>query len=829
MPGNEANEPAEAPEFSEVVGAAIALVDGEGTVTGWTRAGRRLLGYPAQETVNGSVSIILASAEDQSRLFALASRNRMRSGWSGIVAVRHRDGHRFDAALRIFPLFGADGSAQWLISSTDMDTGSSVRTGLRPSSLLGRAPIGIVVRDPDMRCRWVNHAAEIRDGIPGHVRLGRRLTQARPDLQSEGMEAVARQVLTSDRAAIDLEYPVWLPENTQAEWAFSASFFRLDGADGRAVGVCAMLVDSEDKERAHKRLAVLNESSTRIGSTLDVRRTAQELADLAVPFLADMVTVDVTGSVPFGEESLARVRPVGRTVPTFRRAGLASIREGAPEAAARPGQVVFITAESPYARVMSSGKAHLEPVLAPTAGTWLEGDPVRASKAADYGIHSLMVVPIYARGTVLGLAAFIRSLEPEPFDADDLLLAEELVSRAALSIDNASRYTREHTTALALQRNLLPKHVAGGAAVDVAWRYLPAGAHDGVGGDWFDVIPLSGARVALVVGDVVGHGINSAATMGTLRTAIRTLADMDLPPGEVLARLDDLVIRFTAPPSEKEEDEAIATAALGATCLYVIYDPVNRQCSMATAGHPPPAIVDSQGRATFPDLPTGTPLGLGLVPFEALTMELPEATTLALYTDGLVETLDNDIDAGMERLRTSLALPGQPLEELCSHVIDTLAGQPSVDDITLLIARTHTLGRDQVTSWELDSDPAVVATARSLAVRQLDAWGLRHLAAATELIVSELVTNAVRHCGGPIQLRLILHQTLTVEVLDTSDSFPRLRHARTTDEGGRGLFLVARSCQRWGARYAPGGKVVWAEQELNNPADRPVVGPVDHG
>jgi anti-sigma regulatory factor (Ser/Thr protein kinase) len=304
--------------------------------------------------------------------------------------------------------------------------------------------------------------------------------------------------------------------------------------------------------------------------------------------------------------------------------------------------------------------------------------------------------------------------------------------------------------------------------------------------------------------------------MGRLRTAVHTLADMDLPPDELLAHLDDLAIRLT---EEDTDAKGPATAVVGATCLYAVYDPVTRHCTMARAGHPPPAIIDPHGQVTFPDLPAGTPLGLGLVPFEAVDLELPEGSTLALYTDGLVETRDQDIDTGMHRLATALAHPRLPLDDLCTAVADTLPTPTPCDDVTLLLARTRTLHPSQVASWDLPTDPAVVSTARSLTVHQLTRWGLQDLATTTELIVSELVTNAIRHATGPIRLRLIRHQLLTCEVSDTSNSLPRLRHARTTDEGGRGLFLVAQMSHRRGTRYTNGGKTVWAEQQLT-PATR---------
>jgi serine phosphatase RsbU (regulator of sigma subunit) len=423
-----------------------------------------------------------------------------------------------------------------------------------------------------------------------------------------------------------------------------------------------------------------------------------------------------------------------------------------------------------------------------------------------------MIVPIIARRAVLGIALFYRTEDPVPFQEDDLLLAEELVTRAALSLDNARQYTRERTAALALQRNLLPHRLLGGAAVEVAWRYLPADTEAGVGGDWFDVIPLSGARVALVVGDVVGHGINAAATMGRLRTAVRTLADMELPPAELLARLDDTFQRLAAEDANAPDQ---TPTVVGATCLYAVYDPVTLKCTMARAGHPPPEIVDPQGRVTFPDLPAGRPLGIGLgVPFEAVELELPEGTLLALYTDGLIETRDNDIDVGMRRLGTALAQPDRSLEELCTRATETFLDQAPSDDITLLLARTLSLSPTQVASWTLPNDRTAVRSARHMAARQLTEWGLEGLQDPTQLIVSELVTNAVRRSTGPIGLRLVHHHVLTCEVFDTDANSPRLRHATSVDENGRGLFLVAQLSHRWGARPVAGGKVIWAEQDL---------------
>jgi PAS domain S-box-containing protein len=793
---------------------AIALVDMEGAVIGWTRDAQRLVGYSAADVVGRPAAMVLPPFSTEAPgPSALVEQCRARGGWSGRAEVRHRNGQKREMSLRFSLLRGQEGRALWLVSATDiaMPSSRAVNGSIR-ESLLTRGPIGIVIRDPELRCTFVNDVMERQDSIPCDDRLGHRWTKSTDGFETGALEAAMRHVLKSGIPAVH-EYRA-CPAALRREHAFSLSLCRLEDADGHALGVCCMSVDITASQRTRERLAILSEGSTRIGSTLDLMQTAQELAELAVPLLADCAIVDLAEPVLLGEEPPALTDPVTGHRLAFHRAGLASIRQGVPEAAWARGETTFVPWASPFTSVLSCGRSYLAPVVDPSPGTWLDHDPVRARKIKDNGIHSLMIVPIQARRAVLGVALFMRTEDPIAFEEDDLLLAEELVSRAALSLDNARQYAREHATALALQRNLLPHRLTGGPAVEVASRYLPADMDDGVGGDWFDVIPLSGARVALVVGDVVGHGINAAATMGRLRTAVHTLAGMDLPPDELLAHLDDVVQRLA---EEDADPYGLATAVMGATCLYAIYDPVNGQCTMARAGHPPPAIIDPHGGVTFPDLPAGVPLGLGLDSFEAVEMKLPEGSLLAFYTDGLIESRDHDIDDGMRLLSSALTQPGRPLEDLCSDAIDAMPAQTPSDDVTLLLVRTRSLKPDQTISWDLPADPAAVSSARTLAAGQLTQWGLQRLAPVTELIVSELVTNAITHGVGPVRLRLIRHQELTCEVWDASDCIPRLRHARTIDEHGRGLFLVARLSHRWGTRHTPDSKVVWAEQGLSPP------------
>ncbi|MEU1554894.1 SpoIIE family protein phosphatase [Streptomyces scabiei] len=562
--------------------------------------------------------------------------------------------------------------------------------------------------------------------------------------------------------------------------------------DASEQGVTAF--QEERDRRLRWRLSLVNEAGLRIGTTLDIARTAQELASLALDHFADLVTVDLLDSVVHGHSAPAS----GPLV--LHRVAQASSPQSGPEPTVGLGAVHTCPDGSVTARALTTGR--------PSRHTATPPDPADAVGA--HPARSTLVVPLSARDATLGVARFCRHGNPVPFDGEDLLLAQEIAARAAVAIDNARRYTHARATALTLQRSLLPQRTAEQSAVDVACRYLPAGAQTGVGGDWYDVIPLSGARVALVVGDVVGHGIHAAATMGRLRTAVRTLADIDLPPQELLTHLDDVVIPLSA---EASADPDMETAGdVGATCLYAVYDPVDGRCSLARAGHVLPAVVSGDGTVEFLELPPGPPLGLGGLPFEAVEVDLPEGSLLALYTDGLVAARDRDIEAGLTLLRRALAQPSASLEAACDTVLQALlpTGRPH-DDAALLLARTRALGDRQVAAWDVDAAPDAVARARSSAVRQLSTWGLQDLDFITELVVSELVTNAIRYGRPPIRLRLIRDRSLLCEVSDAGSTTPHLRRARASDEGGRGLLLVAQLAERWGTRHARHGKTVWAE------------------
>ncbi|MFG2310506.1 SpoIIE family protein phosphatase [Streptomyces sp. NPDC048566] len=795
---------------------ATVLVSGDGLVIGWTRAAEALLGYPAAEMAGTSAGRLLALPCDPDRVAAVARRCRAGNAWSGSVPVRRRDGRPVEVELRVSAAFGVDGRECFLLSARDQRR----RWTADPAFLdrfVTRSPVGMAVLDPELRYVWMNDTLERLGGVPRDERLGRRLSELLPGILSETIEDLMRGVLASGEPVIDYEYLGWSNVDPQRRRAYSTSFFPLIGADHSFTGVCYTVLDITERWNARELLSLVNEAGTSIGGTLDVLRTAQELADFAVPRFADFVVVDLLESVLSTEGHGAWLSDAGpaSVAPQMRRAGMRSVREGCPEAVARIGDRADFLPPPHDIRLLTVGEPVLLPVLDPSDARWLAEEPERADSIRRFGLHSLIAVPMRARDTVLGLATFVRSLNPVSFLPDDVLLAREIVARAALCVDNARRYTREHTAAVTLQHSLLPHPLTGGTALEVASAYLPADPSGGVGGDWFDVIPLSGARVGLVIGDVVGHGITAAATMGRLRTAVQTLADMELPPDELLAHLDDLVLRLS---EERTHDDRAgrdtsSSSFLGATCLYAVYDPVTRRCTMARAGHPPPVVVGPDGRVHFPELPAGPPLGLGGMAFEAHEIELAENSLVGLYTDGLVEG-DHDMERGMARLGELLAEPNPNLDTLCSAAVRQMVPVPQPDDIALLLARTHTLGADRVVSWDVPVDPAAVSDLRGRATRRVEEWGLGDLAMTTELIVSELVTNAIRYAEPPIRLRLLLDARLTCEVVDSSSTAPRLRHARSTDEGGRGLFLVAQLSLRWGARHTPEGKVIWAEQAL---------------
>ncbi|MEU4898300.1 SpoIIE family protein phosphatase [Streptomyces sp. NPDC044780] len=790
---------------------ARATVDEHGIVTRWNEAAHGLLGYRPADIVGRPAADLLhdashARAEVRNALRSASPPNRL----NGRATLLRHDGSTLDVRLLAHRRTSETGAPEWLIVSAPPRAGHTAEEDeelMRRSFL--QAPCTMAVYDAGLRLRWANRDMEQVMDLAQEEMRGLRISEIMPGPESEVAEQAIRRVLeTGDEQFLELS--TVMPGDPRL-FAWSTVVSPLRDPRGRVAAVALTALDTTAQRAARRRLTLLNEASVRIGSTLDIDRTAQELADVAVPALADFAVVDLLPAVHDGGEP--RPGPPGSRV-LLRRVAIRSVFEGCPEAVVQLGQVAAYPDFSPEAECLKAERGMLNKVADPAVARWADEAPERAAMIRRFGFHSTMAVPLRARGAILGVAVFSRHRRPEPFEQDDLLLAEEMTARAAVCVDNARRYTRERHTALALQRSLLPRTLPESAAVEVASRYLPAGYRSGVGGDWFDVIQLSGARVALVVGDVVGHGLQASATMGRLRTAVRTLADVDLAPDELLTHLDDLVNRLSEEAESGADGPGVAEedgGEIGATCLYAVYDPVSRRCSLARAGHPPPVLVMPDHTTTLLDLPGGPPLGLGSLPFERVDLELPEGSLLALYTDGLIESHDRDIDQTIGTLRTTLARPADSLDGLCQAVLATLLPSRPTDDVALLLARTRALDADRVATWELPYDPAVVARARRDAAERLAAWGFGEAAFTMELVVSELVTNAIRHATPPIGLRLIHDRAVICEVSDGSRTAPHLRRARAFDEGGRGLLLVAQLTESWGTRQTETGKTIWAE------------------
>jgi serine phosphatase RsbU (regulator of sigma subunit)/anti-sigma regulatory factor (Ser/Thr protein kinase) len=455
-------------------------------------------------------------------------------------------------------------------------------------------------------------------------------------------------------------------------------------------------------------------------------------------------------------------------------------------------------------RCLQSGEPVLVPTLSAEEAANIADAWQRKPVASLLTGASMLILPLIARDTNLGIFACTRRAGYRKFDRYDTEIGMEFAARAALFIDNARRYSRERATALALQRSLLPTGLSSPSTVEVRHRYLPGSKLIEVGGDWYESIALPGARVALVIGDVAGHGVHAAVTMGRLRAAIHTLAGLELPPSEALQQLDELMQTL----GEREPHFA--------TCVYAVFDAVNGNCEMASAGHLSPLLVRPDGSSQFLDIPPAPPLGIGGGPIESRQFEIEDGSLFVLYTDGLVENRSRDIDDGLNRLRGVFGSGSvaRPLEDLCKATLDGVYADHQRDDIAVLMARLRRIPAGHHASWTLPAKPASVRRARALVGIQMGKWGLAESAYTAELLVSELVTNALAHATGDVSLRLILDQVLVCEVFDDAAAMPKLKIADDSDENGRGLRVVSQLAQRWGTRRTPDGKAVWFELAL---------------
>ncbi|MFD4970223.1 SpoIIE family protein phosphatase [Streptomyces sp. NPDC058424] len=793
----------------------------DGHVDQWSLRAERLFGIPAERAVG--MDPIEAFVDPDLREHGQRKMAEILDGreWTGVVPFRipdDEDGRRGEEGLAevyVMPTTTVEGDRAAVCTVVDVRTLRRIETDLAASqAIFGQSPFGFLLIDTDLKVRRANERfASIFGGSPDDHR-GRGVHDYLPRGEAERVTATLRRVLENGQSITDMHVSGFVP-GTDERRHWSVNLYRVHSGSGRTIGIAWLGTDitarrdaAREAAAARRNLALLNEAGARIGNSLDLETTARELLDVVVPGFCDLATVDLYQGLLAGDET-----PPGLADGSaeLRRVAFASAVSGAP----------FGGTGAP----VELGAVHHYPFNSPRADALRTARPTTVPGEDGGLVQTTLAVPMVAHDTVVGLAQFARTKGSEPFGQRDRDLAVELAARAAVCIDNARLYRREHERALILQRSLLPPGDPEASGLDIACRYLPGSAATGrpseVGGDWFDVIELPGHRTALVVGDVMGRGLRAAVAMGELRTAVRTLALLDLEPAEVLSQLDEIARGLGAPGGVQQATraarrprEADLSEVYLATCIYAVYDAVTRRCTFANAGHLPPVLVEPGESALMLDVPPGMPLGVGGEPFEEVEVELPEGALLALYTDGLVESRDHPLDEGLQAFVGALTDSSRPLEDVCDHILNTLGSHHGEDDIALLMARVQGLPAESVGDWALPREPRSVGRAREYARAQLTAWDLEPLIDTTELLVSELVTNALRYGEGEIRLRLLLDRTLVCEVWDSGLVQPRRRRARDTDEGGRGLQLVGLLSAAWGSRRTPRGKTVWFELPL---------------
>ncbi|WP_329175087.1 SpoIIE family protein phosphatase [Streptomyces sp. NBC_01477] len=802
---------------------AVVMLDTSGRVLLWSPLAEEVLGWAGEHIVGRRVGGLFGPGEQTlgskppPRPVPSAGQAEqilgelLRGGrWSGILSLRHRDGHTVQVEARASLLVDGDGRPFVLASMVETSRLRTLEHDLAAlDSLFDSSPLGVAMFDSELRYVRVNDALARMNGVPAADHIGRRVADVMGVKSAESLAALQRDVLLTGRPVIDLVSPAPVGKGHR-----SLSYHRLVDRAGRVLGISATVIDVTERveaaakaERARRRLALLNDVGSRLAGQLDVRRNAEELAAVLVPTFCDYSGVDLHYQLAEGGE--LPVAPYTDSTP-MRQTGVGAI-SWSPDVVRmiRPGQAVSHDRKSPFGHVLATGQPKLFGSRDDLTNAAFPDDPkVRATLAV--GIESMLVLPLRAHGVVLGLLIVGRTGAREAFDQEDVALGMELADRAGAALDNARLYVRERQGALMLQRALLPRYTPAAPGVDVAYRYVPGSSAAEVGGDWFDVLPLAGGRVAFVVGDVMGHGLPAAATMGRLRTAVRTLAGLDMAPDELLRRVSEL------------GDDLAQNQAEGwmATAVYAVYDPSTRRCAIAQAGHPPPVLVQPDSGSggcearLLDDLPPGVPLGVGGVRFETTELDVPDGTVLVLYTDGLVESRHHDIGTGLERLRSTLCRPLDSLEDACDDLLATMEPGREPDDVALLMARLGTLPRGSTAAWSFPAEASAVRLARRRVRDALAEWGLAELTDVTVLLVSELVTNSLRYAHGPIGVRMVRGGSLLVEVSDPLPDPPRERETTEEDEGGRGLQLVAGASRRWGTRHGPLGKTVWFELAL---------------
>ncbi|MEV6021553.1 SpoIIE family protein phosphatase [Streptomyces sp. NPDC052036] len=797
---------------------AVVVVDRDGLVSHWSRGARILFGTSREDAIGRSAVDLLpvsgALPEDDE------------TAPYGAYAMDDGLGPGLESSLDGRLSYPAAGRAR--LTAPDRERGgarlpSAERRGRvdvlwwayplvgpGPERLLVLAADAIALRQADDGAvtERIAPGFALHTDFPGAEELARRLPEILPSMSVGESARIVAQIL-------ELGYPILeFSQNDRVpvtpDWGVARRAERKARREraARAAAVGEPMQDDlqdegEDLEyvAVRERLEFLNEVSGKIGTSLDLSRTIIEVSKAVVPRFTDVAGTYLREQVVAGE---GFPDGVPDTTTMWHRVAVEHTDEpGRWDDVVPVGEAMPFPAFTPFFQCMTSGEPVLVPRISEEMGHAVAAQFDKRDIRPLINHRSMLVVPLKARNVVLGFMILLRHPERVEFNDMDRVTGAELAARAALVLDNARMYTYQENVAETLQDSMLPHIAPRTAGCDIATRYLPGTLRGRIGGDWFDSVKLPGARTALVVGDVMGHGLNSAAMMGQLRTAVQTMAALDLPPTQLLRNLDDLAQRLG--------DSYLAT------CLYAVYDPIASELHLANAGHIPPVIVRADdGRSELLDLPTGAPIGVGGVPFESVRVPVAPGDRLVMCTDGLVEMRGEDIGVGLATLCESAAHPAASMDDACDtiiHALNTRGGRK--DDVALLMARLNGIEPEDVAMWRLAPEPVEVGRARTVVREQLHEWGLGSLAYNAELMVSELVTNAVRHAHGRrVELRLVRGDTLLCEVDDDDHNLPTLLHAGPGDEFGRGLRVVSTLAREWGTSRTSAGKTTWFELTL---------------
>ncbi|MET8410276.1 SpoIIE family protein phosphatase [Streptomyces sp. NPDC005195] len=808
---------------------AVVAVDRDGLVSHWSTGARRLFGVSREDAVgHPAVDLLPVSGvlpeEDETALY-------------GAYAAYDGLGPDLESSLDGRLSYPAAGRARLTVPGREYEADDdSGRGGGRVDVLWwayplvgpGRERLLVLAADAGamrhtddrVAVERIAPAFALHTDFPGAEELARRLPEILPSMSVDEGARVVAQIL-------ELGYPVMeFSQNDRVpvtpDWGVprrAGRKARRERAAGAAAAGPPLPRDAQDAPDAldihgaedegedleyvavRERLEFLNEVSGRIGTSLDLARTVMEVSRAVVPRFTDVAGTYLREQVVAGE---GFPDGVPDTTTMWHRVALEHTDEpGRWDDVVPVGEAMPFPAHTPFFQCMTTGEPVLVPRISERMGHMIAAQFEKRDIRPLITHRSMLVVPLKARNVVLGFMVLLRHPERVEFNDMDRVTGAELAARAGLVLDNARMYTYQESVAETLQDSMLPQIAPRMAGCDIATRYLPGTLLGRVGGDWFDSVKLPGSRTALVVGDVMGHGLHSAAMMGQLRTAVQTMAALDLPPAQLLRNLDDLAQRLG--------EHYLAT------CLYAIYDPIAGELHIANAGHIPPVLVRAaNGRSDLLDLPTGAPIGVGGVPFETVRVPVATGDRLVMCTDGLVEVRGEDIGVGLATLCESAAHPAASMDDACDTIIralNTRGGRK--DDVALLMARLGGIEPEDIAEWRLTSDPAEAGRARAAVREQLHDWGLQRLADPAELMAGELVANAVRHTDSRrVELRLVRGDTLLCEVADDDHTLPTLLSAGPGDEFGRGLRVVSTLAREWGTSRTSGGKTVWFELTL---------------